>query len=423
MNDVDLRLYSSRYPAIADLARALGKPFWIADLEATTGDVNDSQFGVVEIGFVRVDIDGSSFEDSFLIDAGFPMNPFVAKLTGISRSMYAGAPDFGARWPQIELHLRTCVVSGFGVHDLDCKALFREAERFFGDALEHFPITSLDVRSLWRLYSGSQKGRLSDVAKTFGHTDDAKHRALADARAAAQALEGLILAMGCQSAALSMRNHWNPLESLDPVAKTQEAATLILSAALHASKGAGSLEAGLLAMERSGATAHLSRKGLHWWLGSVPIKLDIAPNSPEALCAHFEIPVPDFLNEPNSLERCASALLASNGSLSDELTARASLCRTPSTASTARARLISHKLLPPWSGISESLKKICLTVSHGPKTEREFIEAIREAARARGVSSGHSELVACAASMRRERGFDTTLEHARGQGRRECAMP
>lgn len=395
----------SRYPWITALAAAMGKPFFIMDLEATTGDLKDPEFGVVEVGYVLVRFDGSDSEDTYLLDPGLPMNPYAARLTGIATRDYAGQPGFEARWPGIEPLLRGCVVSGFGVHDLDCKALFQEAHKRVPGGIERFCIDSLDARSLWRIHSGSDKGQLSEVALAFGHAGGRPHRALEDARAAASALEGLIAAMGVKACAQAARRQWNPLESIDQAARAAEAAQAHLARALLACSGCADFAQGLAIMESHGLRPHLSSKGLSWWIDNSPARWPAAPDTPQKLAAHFGAPMPPHLAQSDSLARCSALLAASPGPLNDEDASRAALCRSRGTAAAARAKSIRDGSLPPWSGILPSLQELARATGASHDDERSALDAIRVLAAASGVSPGHPALSACAASLSIELGL------------------
>jgi DNA polymerase III epsilon subunit-like protein len=407
---------AQRYPAISALARFFGKPVWVVDLEATTGDLKDPQFGVVEVGYVLVGIDGSVTERSYLVDAGHPMNPYAERLTGIGYSDYSGQRGFASRWPEIEPLLRACVVSGFGIHDLDCKALFKEAERQLASPPERFGIDSLDARALWRAHSGSDKGQLAEVAQVFGHPIGQAHRALDDARAAASALDGLIDALGVNACAGARRSQWNPLLSMDQAAQAAEASQIILGAALSASAGYQDFYQGLAIMEAMGIRPHFSTKGLSWWTESSHAKWELAPKNPAELARHFGCPLPELMNDPDSLARCEALIINSHEPLGDEDAARGAMCRSAGTAAAARAKLIRSGRLPAWSGVDPAFVSFAQAARPQGIDERDILDALRAAAAVAKLGAGHPALSACAASIAIERCLPKRAEPARRVG-------
>lgn len=67
-------------------------PFTIFDLE-TTG-LSPTRDRVIEIGAVRVDVDGTLSRFSTLINPSIPISPRITSITGITNEMIAEAPRF-----------------------------------------------------------------------------------------------------------------------------------------------------------------------------------------------------------------------------------------------------------------------------------------------------------------------------------------
>ena len=385
------------YPHAAQIAKKAGKPLWVFDLEATTGDLKDPFFGIVELGWVTINPDGTTSEGSFLIDAGKPMNPYAAKLTGITRKLYNGQPSLRDRWNEIESMMIGSICSGFGIHDLDCRALFFESSSFLGDAEGRRPrIDTLDARDLWISHSGSSKGQLSEVAEIFGHLDAAKHRALADAKASARALDGLAKAMGAD-ACLSMRRlSWNPLEAADKARELAEKNEEILSEALAATAGCCDFNQGLATLNAMGARCHYSAKGFTWWAGNHRVKSKEAPSSPAFLAQHFKTDLPGRIDSLDTLERCQGFLSSPDGAgVDDDKAALLCLCRTEGSCAAARAKAIRSGSIPPWEGIDPSAKDYCLSLAPDG-AERDVLDAFRAGAPQK--LKGFQAWSACAAS-------------------------
>ena len=388
--------------AVGALASAFGRPVWIVDLEATTGDVRDPQFGVVELGFVRVYPGGAASEGSHLIDAGFPMNPYAAKLTGIKSSAYRGAPSFAHFWPQIEREMRGCVISGFGVHALDCRALFHEAARALGSSFEPFRIDTLDARELWTTSSGSDRGQLSEVAAAFGFESPGMHRALADARAAAAALEGLLRVMGSERAMSLARIGWHPWETAERARAQLEELAAALGVALAAARDVGDFAQGVEALAAHGAFPLGRRRGLAWFVGEEEASLEGAPTSLAELAAHFGCELPGELRPAAAIERCSALLAACSGERSDEEVSRLALCKR-GAADAARAQLIEEGALPPWTGVSASWRELAAGADRSELEGSSAFDLLRGRAIERGLDPAPG-FHAAAASVARELG-------------------
>ncbi|HUE31040.1 MAG TPA: exonuclease domain-containing protein, partial [Verrucomicrobiae bacterium] len=164
------------------LARPLGDvSFVVVDLE-TTGD-GPAASGIIEIGAVRVD--GGRLGETFvtLVDPGRAINPFVVRLTGITDAMVAGAPTIEEALPRFLAFARDGVLvahnAGFDAGHLDA------AQRLVaGRPLDLPALCTLKLAR--RLMPALRRRSLDAVAGALGISAIGRHRALPDARIAAE---------------------------------------------------------------------------------------------------------------------------------------------------------------------------------------------------------------------------------------------
>jgi DNA polymerase III subunit epsilon len=176
----------SRWRACAHdaLARPLGDvPFVVVDLETTGG--GPAGTGMIEIGAVRVE--GGRLTEKFvtLVHPGRPISPFVTRLTGITDAMVADAP------PLSEALARFVEFAGDGVlvaHNapFDVGHLDAAHRWFAGRPLDLPSVCTL--RLARRLLPGLRRRSLDSVAGELGIDCWGRHRALPDARIAAEIL-------------------------------------------------------------------------------------------------------------------------------------------------------------------------------------------------------------------------------------------
>lgn len=396
---------TAKYPNISGLAARVGRPVWIVDLEATTGDIADPKFGVVEIGWVLVHASGAHEQESIMVDPGFPMNPYAEKITGISQAMYAGLPSLASHWPRIGPLFTHCLVSGFAVKDMDCRALLRahkEALKASGsDADVAIKISVLDARTLWMMHTGSPKGQLGEVAAHFGHQDKKMHRALADARATAAALEGLVAAMGVDKCSGLVQMGWGPASIQEREIQRALEQSRKLESILACVKNCDDFNKGLAALAEQDCRPHYSERGFVWWVGDHKAEAQGAPADPASLAAHFGCELPSSLDAQNSVKRCREMILATSGMISDAKIAILALCRATGSASNARAGLIREGLLAPWTGIDPEVVAFAKSIGDLPAEENLISLALRTNAPSAMKASG--EIAAAAASMAAQR--------------------
>jgi DNA polymerase-3 subunit epsilon len=153
-------------------------PYVVFDLE-TTGSSAGKGGAITELGALKV-VRGEVVEEfATLVNPGRKVEPFVARLTGITDRMVADAPPISEVMPLFERFVEGSVLVGHNVH-FDCS--------FVHAAREGLPLPNpvLDTLKLARcLVPGLGRYRLSSLASHFGVRAMPNHRALSDAAATA----------------------------------------------------------------------------------------------------------------------------------------------------------------------------------------------------------------------------------------------
>jgi DNA polymerase III epsilon subunit family exonuclease len=161
----------------------------VVDVE-TTGWLADSA-SITEIGAVRLARDQPAREFSALVNPGTPIPPDITALTGITDDMVAAAPPIGQVLPRFIDFARGSVIVA---HNAPFDLGFLTAA--CADAgLDWPPCAVVDTAVLARLLltpGAVPDHRLTTLAGYFGTGTDPCHRALADAKATAGVLGGLL---------------------------------------------------------------------------------------------------------------------------------------------------------------------------------------------------------------------------------------
>ncbi|BBL80696.1 hypothetical protein RxyAA322_25500 [Rubrobacter xylanophilus] len=152
-------------------------PYVVFDLETTGSSAREG--GITELGALKL-VRGRVV-DRFctLVYPGRPIEPFVARLTGITDEMVAGAPPAAEVIPRFEEFAEGSVLVAHNA-SFDCS--------FVAAARGGCPLPNpvLDTLRLARLLvPGLRRYRLSALAAHFGVRQAPNHRALADAAATA----------------------------------------------------------------------------------------------------------------------------------------------------------------------------------------------------------------------------------------------
>jgi len=161
----------------------------IVDVE-TTGWLPDES-GITEIGAVRIGDGRPPVEFSALVNPGHPIPADITALTGITDAMVSHAPPVGAILPGFLAFARGCVLAA---HNAPFDIAFLTAAcGDSGIAWPPFPV--LDTAALARSVLGETEVpdcKLATLACFFGARTRPCHRALADAKATADVLQGLL---------------------------------------------------------------------------------------------------------------------------------------------------------------------------------------------------------------------------------------
>jgi DNA polymerase-3 subunit epsilon len=181
--DADERRWRARVHDV--LARPLADTsFVVVDLE-TTGGAPDAE-GITEIGAVRVV--GGRLADAFttLVNPGRPIPPFVVGLTGITDEMVATAPPIAEALPRFLAFAGSDAVIVAHNAAFDVGHLNAAQRALVGRAIDGPTLCTL--RLARRLLPEQKRRSLDAVADTLGIGCPDRHRALPDARIAAEIL-------------------------------------------------------------------------------------------------------------------------------------------------------------------------------------------------------------------------------------------
>ena len=163
--------------------------FVVVDVE-TTGWLPE-EASITEIGAVRVSAGRPTAEFTSLINPGGPIPPDITELTGITDAMVRHAPAAGAVLPGFLAFARGCVLTA---HNAPFDIGFLSAACDRGRLpWPDFPV--LDTAALARSVLGETEVpdcKLATLADFFGARTRPCHRALADAKATADVLQGLL---------------------------------------------------------------------------------------------------------------------------------------------------------------------------------------------------------------------------------------
>ena len=177
-------------PSPAEAIRPLARvDFVIVDVE-TTGWLPE-QASITEIGAVRIGDGQPPAEFSALVNPGHPIPADITALTGITDVMVSLAPPVGAVLPAFLAFARGCVLTA---HNAPFDVSFLTAA--CGDCHLPWPAFSvLDTAALARSVLDETEVpdcKLATLACFFGARTRPCHRALGDAKATADVLQGLL---------------------------------------------------------------------------------------------------------------------------------------------------------------------------------------------------------------------------------------
>lgn len=153
----------------------------VVDLE-TTGSLSHNA-RAIEVSILQASLeDGIQQQQTYLINPGVRIPPFITKITGITSEMIAPAPTPGEVWPLCRPLLEQGTLTA---HNLEFDYGFLQSEfkrlksRFYRPPLKRFCTVQLSRLLLADLPSRS----LPNLVKHFGFDISTSHRAEADTRA------------------------------------------------------------------------------------------------------------------------------------------------------------------------------------------------------------------------------------------------
>ena len=168
--------------------------FVVVDVE-TTGWLPE-QAGITEIAAVRMNHGQPTAEFSALVNPGSPIPAEITALTGITDAMVSQAPPIGAILPGFLAFARGCVLTAHNApFDIGFLAAACDICRVPWPAFQ-----VIDTAALARLVLSETEVtdcKLATLACFFGARTRPCHRALADARATAEVLRGLLDRLAC----------------------------------------------------------------------------------------------------------------------------------------------------------------------------------------------------------------------------------
>lgn len=156
----------------------LQRPLVCLDLETTTADRDTA--AIVEIGIVRVHLDGTETTWRWLLNPGCPIPPEAAAVHGITDERVAAMPTFGDVVADVAMVLAGCDLAGYNLRDFDLPIL----RRAFEAAGVAWPCADAAVVDVFRIYRDRETRTLSDAVRCYlGRDHKGAHGALQDARA------------------------------------------------------------------------------------------------------------------------------------------------------------------------------------------------------------------------------------------------
>lgn len=181
-------------PLLKEVAQRLNKTLTFYDLETTTF-LGSPSFGITEVAAVHVHPDGSVTQQDALVNPENMISEKASEVTGISQEMVADKNTWGVEARDYFVHwAKHHVMIGFNNRAFDDKCV-DDQNRRYGYERTDFE-DSRDVRSWWRLKSGSAKGKLGEIALSYGINPEGAHRAIFDVRMTARVLEQFLKERG-----------------------------------------------------------------------------------------------------------------------------------------------------------------------------------------------------------------------------------
>lgn len=165
----------------------LDKPLVFFDIESTGGDpVKDR---ILQIAFVRYEVDGSVKESSYLVNPQYPIKPDAERIHGISVDMVRNEPVFEQLAEEFLACLEGADLGGYNVKRFDIPMLMEEFARVGID----FSMEGRRIVDPLQIFYKMEPRTLKAALKFYCNKQlEGAHDALADTRATADVLLGQI---------------------------------------------------------------------------------------------------------------------------------------------------------------------------------------------------------------------------------------
>ena len=190
---------------VARLSATLGMPITILDTETTGIPGAKQTVGVVEWAYIQIRQDGTTTSESALVNPGMDIPWQACKVHRINNADVRDKPRLDAHAATLLDLLQHTVICGFNSREFDIPVLCDDLARNRRSVTA--PIMQLDVRDVWRDISAGERGKLAEVAQTYGVTPDGAHRAMADAMTTALTLERMLTRHGMEAVIQCVRNN------------------------------------------------------------------------------------------------------------------------------------------------------------------------------------------------------------------------
>ena len=155
----------------------------ITDIETTGGQPSGNS--IVEVGVVLWDGQNVIEEFHSLVDPGIPIPLFITRLTGITNEMVVGAPTFETiAYRLLEVYEGAVFVA----HNVNFDYSFIKAE-FAALGINWNAQRLCTVRLARKAFPGKKSYGLSSICSWMGLYNEQAHRALSDAKIAAEVLK------------------------------------------------------------------------------------------------------------------------------------------------------------------------------------------------------------------------------------------
>ncbi len=202
MQNSALSYEPSEFALIARLARDIGRPICVLDVETTGLPSDKTPVALVEFGYVVVTSDNEVKVAGTLVNPQVTIPWHATKIHGIQDRDVRDAPHFTAIAPAIAAMFGKFAIVGFNSTAFDVRVLQENLARA-GQPCDA-PAVQLDIRDVWRTNGHGERGKLADLALHYGVDQVSAHRAVGDALTTARILDAMIYRHGADDVRRSL---------------------------------------------------------------------------------------------------------------------------------------------------------------------------------------------------------------------------